>query len=284
MRKKTIGEVLRLARLAKEWSLEQVQRMTNIQARHLQAIEDNDFEAIGDDDYIRLFIERYAEVVELDKDVLLDAYDKNSLIVYYDAGEEPDFEKTPRRNQVTRKKKQSFLPLLYLLLAATAILVFLAYIVSTRIQNQSRSQVEPSYSVVSNSSSTEQTQATTAPEAKEETPDNSQKATDKKETQMKTEGGGESLSVAISGASKPVEMTLSVTDVTSWISLTDTDIAGGVVLSPENPSVKVSIPEGVATTTLTLGVVKGVSIQINGTPLDTAALTSDTGYISFTIE
>ncbi len=48
MRQKSIGEVLRSARESRSWNLIDVQRMTKIQAKYLQALEYNDFEYIPD--------------------------------------------------------------------------------------------------------------------------------------------------------------------------------------------------------------------------------------------
>ncbi|MGZ7230683.1 helix-turn-helix domain-containing protein, partial [Streptococcus pyogenes] len=88
MRQKSIGEVLRDARESRGWTFADIQRMTKIQARLVQALEYNDFEMIPDREYTRTFLQRYAEVLDLDAAVILDAFDSNSLIAYYDAGEE----------------------------------------------------------------------------------------------------------------------------------------------------------------------------------------------------
>ena len=90
--------------------------------------------------------------------------------------------------------------------------------------------------------------------------------------------------MTVTGASKHVEVELSVTTATSWISLSDTDLAGGATLSPENTTVTVTIPETVTNTTLTLGVVEGVTVRVAGQEVDLSALTEQSGYISFTIE
>ena len=90
--------------------------------------------------------------------------------------------------------------------------------------------------------------------------------------------------MTVTGASKPVEVELSVTTATSWVSLSDTDLAGGATLSPENTTVTVTIPETVTNTTLTLGVVEGVTVRVDGQEVDLSALTEQSGYISFTIE
>lgn len=281
MRQKSIGEVLRDARESRGWDLSEVQRMIRIQVKYLQALEYNDFDAIPDKTYTRSFLQRYAEILELDTAVILDAYDSKSLVVYYDAGEEPNFESASRRNIKGKKAKKSYLPLVYLLLAAILILVFVVYIVSERIQNQAVPTPSTSYSVVSSSDSatkpsvsSKTTTSTTEPSNSEETPS----------SPLTVTGGGENLAVTVPSTETPVEIVLSVTDATSWVSLTNTELAGGTTLSPENRTVSVTIPEGVSSSVMTLGVVTGVKITVAGQELDTSSLTSQTGYVTFTFE
>lgn len=280
MRQKSIGEVLREARESRGWTFADIQRMTKIQARLVQALEYNDFEAIPDPDYTRSFLQRYAEVLDLDASVILHAYDSKSLVVYYEAGEESDANIDLRRNVKPKKARKSYLPLIYLLLAAIFILIFVAYIVSQRIQNQAITPPSTSYSVVSSTSDSSSMAQTTETAPSSTSSSSSEPST----AELTTSGGGSNLEVMVTGASKPVEVELSVTTATSWVSLSDTDLAGGATLSPENTTVTVTVPETVTNTTLTLGVVEGVTVRVAGQELDLSALTDQSGYISLTIE
>lgn len=282
MRQKSIGEVLRATRESRGWSLADAQRMTTIQSKYLQALEYNDFEFIPDSAYTRSFLQTYAEVLELDAAVLLDAYDRNSLVMYYEPGDEEGPER--RRSYKVKKKKASYLPLIYLLLASTFILLFVTYIVYTRVQNQARTaDTDASYSVVSQSTTTvESTTEETEQESVESTTSSSSSET--QEVQLTTSGSGNALSVTVTGATEPVEVSLSVSNVTSWISLTDTNIASGFTLSPDTPTISATLPEGTTTATLVLGVVRGVEITIAGKPLDTSALTTQSATVYLTIE
>ena len=271
---------MREARESRGWTFADIQRMTKIQARLVQALEYNDFEAIPDPDYTRSFLQRYAEVLDLDASVILHAYDSKSLVVYYEAGEEPDASIDLRRNVKPKKARKSYLPLIYLLLAAIFILIFVAYIVSQRIQNQAITPPSTSYSVVSSTSDSSSMAQTTETAPSSTSSSSSEPST----AELTTSGGGSNLEVMVTGASKPVEVELSVTTATSWVSLSDTDLAGGATLSPENTTVTVTVPETVTNTTLTLGVVEGVTVRVAGQELDLSALTDQSGYISLTIE
>lgn len=82
MRKKTIGEVLRLARTNQGLTLEELHKKTEIQLDMLEAMEADDFDQLPSPFYIRSFLRKYAWAVELDERIILDAYDSGTMITY----------------------------------------------------------------------------------------------------------------------------------------------------------------------------------------------------------
>ena len=150
MRKKTIGEVLRLARINQGLSLEELQEKTEIQLHFLEAMEADDFDQLPSTFYARSFLRKYAWAVELDERIVLDAYDSGSMITYEEVDvDEEDLSGRRRSN----KKKTSYLPLFYFVLFALSILIFVTYYVWNYIQTQP-SPSSANYSVVSSTSST----------------------------------------------------------------------------------------------------------------------------------
>lgn len=293
MRQKSIGEVLRSARESRGWNLIDVQRMTKIQAKYLQALEYNDFEYIPDSNYIESFLVTYADALELDSAVLLDAYKKNSLVIYYEEGDEEELSTELKRRYKLRKKnkKDSFLPLFYLLLAAGLMIIFVTFVIHSRMKQISLfSNQSTSYSVtrqVTNSSSSIASTSTSG-NVIEESSSNSSSSTSSSTTSasemIQVTGSGESISATVSKFTYPIDITVTADNTTSWISLSNTTLSGGVTLTPDNPSATTKIEEGVSSATLVLGVVKGVTITIGGQKLDTSALTTQTGSITLYFE
>lgn len=293
MRQKSIGEVLRSARESRGWNLIDVQRMTKIKAKYLQALEYNDFEYIPDSNYIESFLVTYADALELDSAVLLDAYKKNSLVIYYEEGEEEELSTELKRRYKLRKKnkKDSFLPLFYLLLAAGLMIIFVTFVIHSRMKQISLfSNQSTSYSVtrqVTNSSSSIASTSTSG-NVIEESSSNSSSSTSSSTTSasemIQVTGSGESISATVSKFTYPIDITVTADNTTSWISLSNTTLSGGVTLTPDNPSATTKIEEGVSSATLVLGVVKGVTITIGGQKLDTSALTTQTGSITLYFE
>ena len=293
MRQKSIGEVLRSARESRSWNLIDVQRMTKIQAKYLQALEYNDFEYIPDSNYIESFLVTYADALELDSAVLLDAYKKNSLVIYYEEGEEEELSTELKRRYKLRKKnkKDSFLPLFYLLLAAGLMIIFVTFVIHSRMKPISLfPKQSTSYSVTSQVTNSSSSIASTSTSGNviEESSSNSSSSNSSSTTSasemIQVTGSGDSISATVSKFTYPIDITVTADNTTSWISLSDTTLSGGVTLTPDNPSATTKIEEGVSSATLVLGVVKGVTITIGGQKLDTSALTTQTGSITLYFE
>ena len=272
MRKKTIGEVLRLARISQGLSLEELQRKTDIQLDLLEALETDNFDKLPNLFYTRSFLRKYAWAVELDENIILDAYDSGSMITYEEVDVD-EIELSGRRR--SNRKKQSFLPLFYFLLFSLLIIAFVSYYVWNYIQTQPINTSEASYSVVTTTTSNSTTEVTS----------NSQSTTETsaaKTSAVTISGEGDTISVVYKTSKETAELQLSVKDTQSWVSVSDTDLAGGVTLAPGNQTATTTISKKTPVT-ITLGVVKGVKIKIDNQEIDTSKLTGQTGWISLTI-
>lgn len=272
MRKKTIGEVLRLARISQGLSIEELQRKTDIQLDLLEALETDNFDKLPNLFYTRSFLRKYAWAVELDENIILDAYDSGNMITYEEVDVD-EIELSGRRR--SNRKKQSFLPLFYFLLFSLSIIAFVSYYVWNYIQTQPINTSEASYSVVTTTTSNSTTEVTS----------NSQSTTETsaaKTSAVTISGEGDAISVVYKTSKETAELQLSVKDTQSWVSVSDTDLAGGVTLAPGNQTATTTISKKTPVT-ITLGVVKGVKIKIDNQEIDTSKLTGQTGWISLTI-
>lgn len=268
MRKKTIGEVLRLARINQGLSLEELQRKTDIQLDMLEALESDDFDKLPSPFYARSFLRKYAWAVELDESIVLEAYDSGSMITYEEVDVD-EIELSGRRR--SNRKKRSLLPLFYFILFSLSIIIFVSYYVWNYIQTQPTETTSANYNVVTTTTNaTTTSNQTTSPSSSSEA------------STVTVSGQGDVISVEYKTSKDTAELQLSVTDATSWISVSDTDLAGGTTLEPNNKTAKTTISKG-SPVTITLGVVKGVKIKIDNQEIDTAKLTGQTGWIRLTV-
>lgn len=134
-----LGEMLKQARLKKDYTLEDIQQMTKIQKRYLEAIEQGNLDALPGHFYARAFVKSYAEAVGLDPEVVLGQAKNN-------------FPPPPAEEQIVplrreRQSKPSIQGVRWLsrvLLYSFAVLIlFFIYIASTQLGNTPEADPEP---------------------------------------------------------------------------------------------------------------------------------------------
>ena len=272
MRKKTIGEVLRLARTNQGLTLEELHKKTEIQLDMLEAMEADDFDQLPSPFYTRSFLRKYAWAVELDERIILDAYDSGSMITYEEVDVDED-ELTGRRRS-SKKNKTSFLPLFYFILFALSIVIFVTYYVWNYVQTQPERSSASSYSVVQATSSTSSvTQSSTS--------SSSSSNSSNTEPAITVSGEGNRVEVAYKTSKETVKLQLSVSDARSWVSVSESELEDGVTLSPEKKSAETTVSTK-NPVTITLGVVKGVALTVDNQTVDLSKLTAQTGQITVT--
>lgn len=269
MRKKTIGDVLRLARINQGLSLEELQEKTEIQLHFLEAMEADDFDQLPSTFYARSFLRKYAWAVELDEGIVLDAYDSGSMITYEEVDvDEEDLSGRRRSN----KKKTSYLPLFYFVLFALSILIFVTYYVWNYIQTQP-SPSSANYSVVNSTSSTTSSSSSSSSQTSS--------SSSTTESTITVSGEGNRIEARYKTSKETATVQLAVSDATSWVSVSGSELEGGVTLSADNKNVKTTVSTK-NPVTITLGVVKGVTVTVDNQTIDTSKLTTQTGTVTLT--
>ena len=269
MRKKTIGEVLRLARINQGLSLEELKEKTEIQLHFLEAMEADDFDQLPSTFYARSFLRKYAWAVELDERIVLDAYDSGSMITYEEVDvDEEDLSGRRRSN----KKKTSYLPLFYFVLFALSILIFVTYYVWNYIQTQP-SPSSANYSVVSSTSSTTSSSSSSSSQTSS--------SSSTTESTITVSGEGNRIEARYKTNKETATVQLAVSDEASWVSVSGSELEGGVTLSADNKNAKTTVSTK-DSVTITLGVVKGVTVTVDNQTIDTSKLTTQTGTVTLT--
>ena len=271
MRRKTIGEVLCLARTNQGLTLEELHEKTEIQLDMLEAMEADNFDQLPSPFYTRSFLRKYAWAVELDERIVLDAYDFGTMITYEEVDVDED-ELTGRRRS-SKKNKASFLPLFYFILFALSIVIFVTYYVWNYLQTQPGRLSASSYSVVQATSSTSSVTSSSS--------SSSSSNYSNTEPAITVSGEGNRVEVAYKTSKETAKLQLSVSDVTSWVSVSESELEGGVTLSPENKSAETTVATK-SPVTITLGVVKGVALTVDNQTVDLSKLTAQTGQITVT--
>ncbi|MBB5172007.1 helix-turn-helix domain-containing protein [Texcoconibacillus texcoconensis] len=119
-----LGQRLKAAREEKQYSYEQLQSVTKIQKRYLEAIEEGDFDRLPGDFYARAFVKNYAEAVGLDPDELFDEYANELPKPKGDTVDIPP--RSSRKSELVSNRKSrftSFIPSLIVIVFIVAIFV-----------------------------------------------------------------------------------------------------------------------------------------------------------------
>ncbi|NMO96232.1 helix-turn-helix domain-containing protein [Paenibacillus lemnae] len=103
-----LGQQLREARLQKGMSLDDVQEMTKIRKRYLEAIEAGDYKVLPGSFYVRAFIKTYAEAVGLNPDELLEGHKQDVPKPVTESTMEPVIQK--RASRSSSERNTSWLP------------------------------------------------------------------------------------------------------------------------------------------------------------------------------
>ena len=272
MRKKTIGEVLRLARTNQGLTLEELHKKTEIQLDMLEAMEADDFDQLPSPFYTRSFLRKYAWAVELDERIVLDAYDSGSMITYEEV--DIDEKELTGRRRSSKKHKTSLLPLFYFILFALSIIIFVTYYVWNYLQAQPNLPSASSYSVVQATSSTNSVTPSS-------TSSSSSSSSSNIEPVISVSDEGNYVEIAYKTSKETAKLQLSVSDARSWVSVSESELEGGVTLSPDNKSAETTVSTK-NPVTITLGVVKGVALTVDDQTVDLSKLTAQTGQITVT--
>lgn len=121
-----IGSRLREARLVKQLSLDDLQDITKIQKRYLQAIEEGNFDMMPGAFYVRAFVKQYAEAVGLNYEELLVTY---KLDLPETSTEEvtSSIQSTPNRRKISRSSSKLVEAMPKIIVALFIIVLFVVF-------------------------------------------------------------------------------------------------------------------------------------------------------------
>jgi hypothetical protein len=118
-----IGNSLREARLRQGFDLARVEDDTKIRAKYLQALEDERFEILPSETYVKGFLRTYAEYLGLDGQLYVDEFNSR-----FASAEEPLLSSSPpTRRRKRRAAESSFVVAALAGIVAVAVLVVVAF-------------------------------------------------------------------------------------------------------------------------------------------------------------
>lgn len=123
-----LGQQLKEARLAKGLTLDDIQEMTKIRKRYLEAIEAGDYKVLPGSFYVRAFIKTYAEAVGIDAEELLNEHRDQVPTPAPEPTMEPVIQKRrSSRHQTERNTKMLSTTLMWSFFALILVVIYFAF-------------------------------------------------------------------------------------------------------------------------------------------------------------
>jgi len=273
-KKGTVGERLTTARLEHKLTITEIQQITKIQVRYLEAIEKDQFTALPGVFYVRAFIRQYASAVGEDATELVDIYD--GKIEPY----EPEPEELPKKiviKEVTEKrlkhrenKVKSLFPFVVLGILALAIVIVVVYFMFTyqgigpKIDSKNKLQVDK---IIEDTSSTEE---------KSKTRSSSSSSSNKRARPVEisqTSIAGSDISMLVKNIPPPAEIVLKAVVNQTWIQVLDENqknLFEGMLTSTDarNNVKRIQLPENARECKVRIGAPTNTELTVNGVAVD----------------
>lgn len=287
---KTVGDLLREARTKKGLALQTIAKNTGISDHNLLAIELDQFSLI-EEEHLDNYLKSYAEAVDLEFDSLKDSLavqqtatelQDNRTETSYDKlilKENPNYvpgslgSRSSRRQSKRQREshRRSILPLLILSLLALGILVFVGFNFWKNLDKKPLSL--PKTPTVSSNKAVDKSEEKNEKEG--ETPASSTTPSVPEQAKLTTEGGGESMTVRVSNAKKPIEVEISFAGPeSSWVGLSHSDLGEMGMMLGTDQSHKAVLNDDAKEAELSFGITQGISVKIAGQELDMSLITS----------
>lgn len=132
-----LGARLKEARLAKGYSLDDLQEITKIQKRYLIGIEEGNYSIMPGSFYVRAFIKQYSEAVGLDAEQILTEYRSDIPMVQKEKVAQ-SFTHSPSRRKMTSLSNSKMMEAMPKLTVALFVIVILVVITTLYMQKTSK--------------------------------------------------------------------------------------------------------------------------------------------------
>ena len=260
-----VGKKLREAREKKGLTLDDLQQATKIQKRYLIAIEDEKFDELPGDFYVRAFVKQYADTVGLDGNTLLKDYDDDlpqTKTAEYSNHLAQAVETRTGNRQPTVDRARRYLPTV--IIAVVVVIILGAIWATAIVRNRQDAATKIDSSSVSVSGESSKKSSSSSSSSKSSSP--SSKAAKLEFTAANRTTSSVTLSTT-SSLTKDTDMTIKASGQ-AWTSVT---VDGTSKLSKTltaNSTSTVSLPKGAQTVVLTLGNASATTVKIGDQTLD----------------
>ncbi|MDT2848885.1 helix-turn-helix domain-containing protein [Vagococcus carniphilus] len=295
----TIGEKLKAARIERGLTIGDLQRITKIQRRYLEAIEDNDFDAMPSDYYKRTFIRQFAEAVGLNPKPLLRRLDgkpeRNDLMNTMALSIPVKGSRKSKYNETNTKKNlvKSYIPVALLVLVVMGIIGTIGYAIFI---DSEQGPIVPIPDKTTNLAGSDTLESEKNSESKEEDSSTAKSTDEKKEKKKKKKekkpttfnlesDTGDFVSFTTKELEKPIKIAFKGLDGPAWVGLQSPETQELFYQYTIQPGedLETFVPEEMTGVDIVVGAAPNVKIDVNGEELKFNEKTPTTGKKMITL-
>lgn len=272
-----LGELLRQARLEKGLTLDQLQEITKIRGRYLEALEKGNFAALPGNFYARAFVKNVCEVLGLDTQQVFEQF-KGELPAVQSETSEPIRHSRPKTKSPSPAGRWLARGLFYTFVVLILVLMYTFVLQNADTKNQSNPPITSPGVSPNTTEAGKQSEKPSAPVTPPNTttaPSTSPPAAPANQpvvSYSKTIPGKRDTDVYTVKSASQIELTLKATQGDCWFQLKQGDPNGKVILmltlkKGEQKTFTLS-PAGF----LSLGNPRAVELIVNGYPINTSGM------------
>lgn len=264
----TIGKKLHDARVAKGYTLDDLQKNTKIQKRYLIAIEDNDFDSLPGEFYVRAFVKQYADSVGLNGSELLAQFDTKlpdteaPEYVNRVNSDNPKTRSAQRQVDQRNEKIRKYIPVISVSVVVLIILIAIWVAAAHSTRDTAKTQIDTSKVSVSSGQKSKKNSTSSSAKSNRSA---GKKAASKKLAFKKVTESGSNVTYRVTGASSKPKIRIATTGSGSaWSSVS----ANGSTLwqgsQAGGKSHTVTLPSNASSVTINTGNAPQTAIYVAG--------------------
>ena len=286
-----IGKTLQNARNEKHYTLDDLQQITKIQKRYLIAIEENNFDALPGDFYVRAFIRQYADTVGIKADKLLSELDEQAGKKKVEETEEEPTEAKTRTEAVRRQQHSStpsqvsqsfdkfmhYLPTIIIVGVVVIIIGSIYFVVAGNKKEANQAASSTNVSISSDVSSSKKSSKKESSSEEVSSSSSKKESSSSSESSSKSSKGQKITNTAVSGSrftysltspAKKNKIKFTSKGGSAWSSISVNGTANWQGTLQNGASHTVTLPEGTTSFNISLGNSNVTNITINGKKFD----------------
>ncbi|MDR0691194.1 MAG: DUF4115 domain-containing protein [Streptococcaceae bacterium] len=280
-KKGTVGERLTVARLVSGLTINEIQQITKIQIRYLEAIEQDQYANLPGTFYVRAFIRQYAHAVGENADELIDIYDGKIEPYAPDPEELPKIPviKKVESQRITRHENRvkSSLPFIILGIFAYAIIAVVLYFmfayqgIKPMIDTDNSIKVDRMFESSSSKSKKHSSSSSNSSKTKESSTSSSSTGKNQKIEISKVSESGNNITLLAKNISGQAEIQVKAAEgQKTWVQINDanqTALYSGTV-EAANPFKPLKLTEGMKQFSIIIGAPANTELTINEAKVD----------------